>query len=209
MEGAGAAAGPIVLASSSPRRGGILRMLGIPFTVVRPGIDETGPFDDPERALRELALRKAEAAVGKGRPILAADTAVVVVGTVLGKPGSGAEAAEMLRRLSGRWHRVLTGVAVVDPPSGWSAAGVEETRVRFRDLDEREIRDYILSGEPFDKAGAYGIQGRASAMVDRIEGCYYNVVGLPVARSLSLLREAGYGYRYGGIARVGRPGAAR
>jgi septum formation protein len=179
-------------------------MLGIPFTVFRPGIDETGPYDDPERAVRELARRKAEAAGdGEGRPILAADTAVVVDGAVLGKPRSEAEAEAMLRRLSGRWHRVLTGVAVVAFSSGRSAAGVETTRVRFRDLDESEIRDYILSGEPFDKAGAYGIQGRASAMVERIEGCYFNVVGLPVVRSLALLREVGYGYRYGGITRIG------
>jgi septum formation protein len=120
--------------------------------------------------------------------VLGADTVVVADAEILGKPASSEDAARMLRRLSGRSHRVLTGVCLAEAPDKIQAAAESDTGVWFRKLDEAEIRDYVASGEPLDKAGAYGIQGRASRFVTRIEGCYFNVVGLPVALVDEMLR---------------------
>jgi septum formation protein len=187
-----------------------LRLLGIDHVVFEPEINEDNPPGAPAHMVREFAERKAEAAAGffDVQLILAADTAVVLDDVVMGKPRTAEEAADMLRRLSGKWHRVHTGIALRSAATEGSLVGEEVTDVRFRDLDETEVHDYILTGEPFDKAGAYGIQGRASAMVERIEGCYFNVVGLPVVRCLALMRELGYGYGYDGLYPIGRSGGA-
>jgi len=128
----------------------------------------------------------------KRRLVVGADTVVTLPGRVLGKPSSAAEAREMLEMLSGREHRVVTGVAVVDPAGGRSVAGAEETRVFFRNLTRAEIQAYVESGEPMDKAGAYAVQGLGALLVERIEGCYFNVVGLPLGLLAGLLGEFGY-----------------
>ncbi|OGF97916.1 MAG: septum formation protein Maf [Candidatus Glassbacteria bacterium RBG_16_58_8] len=195
---------PIVLASSSPRRSEILRILGIEHIVFKPEINEEHLPLEPGPLVRHLSMRKAEmaaSAVGGGL-ILSADTVVVLGEEIMGKPGTEGEARGMLNRLSGRWHRVFTGLTLIAPALSRSVSGEEVTAVKFRELEEWEIADYIRTGEPFDKAGGYGIQGKGAALVERIEGCYFNVVGLPVARLLTLLRELGGGYRYPGIIRL-------
>jgi septum formation protein len=193
----------LVLASASPRRQELLRNAGISFTVQPADIKETplegeSPRDCAERLAREKAL-----AVLRGRPqdcVLGADTIVVVDDLILGKPRDAGDAARMLRMLSGRTHAVITGVCVVAPVvSGqWPVASKtamrtasETTLVTMNDFSDDEIRDYIATGEPMDKAGAYAIQGIASRWIPRIEGDYSNVVGLPVALVYAMLRESG------------------
>lgn len=181
----------LILASASPRRQEILRNAGFEFEVWPSSVPED-PLDAeaPEAMVLRLAQQKAlqvAAAAPEGSVVLGADTVVVLDREILGKPADAADAARMLRQLSGRAHRVLTGVSIVEAPSRVAASAHEVTEVRFRPLTEAEIQDYVASGEPFDKAGAYGIQGRASRFVTRIEGCYFNVVGLPVALVDTLL----------------------
>jgi len=196
----------IVLASASPRRAALLRQLGIPFTVYRsaPGQDPEDlapaappPGEDPlraaEAAARRLAEAKAEAAA-QAYPalcVIGADTIVVAAGRFLGKPTDAADAAAMLRLLSGRTHHVVTGIALLrgQPPLRLAASSV--TRVWFRYLTDEEIERYVATGEPMDKAGAYGIQGRAAAFVERIEGDYSTVVGLPLPVLARFLARAG------------------
>ena len=179
---------PIVLASASPRRAELLRAAGIPFEVHPADVDET-PFAQelPEAHVRRLATAKAEAVRARlpGRTVLAADTIVVCDGRILGKPKDARDAGEMLAMLSGRGHTVLTGLAIVK--DGVMHVAVEATDVWFAELSSDEIAVYIESGEPMDKAGAYAVQGLASRFVERIEGNYANVVGLPVARVYRLL----------------------
>ena len=180
----------LVLASQSPRRKDLLSAAGLHFTVRVPQISEVrqegeSPRDYVERLAREKALA---VAVDPGEFILAADTTVVVDDEVLEKPSSPADAVRMLRLLSGREHEVMTGVCLRGP--GGLTSGVEVTRVSFVPLSEAEIAGYVASGEPMDKAGAYAIQGLASKFIDRVEGCYFNVVGLPVARVYRMLKEA-------------------
>ncbi|MBZ5515924.1 MAG: Maf family protein, partial [Acidobacteriia bacterium] len=139
------------------------------------------------RAAEEKALAVA-ATAPPGALVLAADTIVVAGNEILGKPADAADAARMLRVLSGATHRVITGVSLVTAPDRVEAARCETTLVTFRRLEEEEIANYLASGEPFDKAGAYGIQGLASKFVTRIEGCYFNVVGLPVALVYDMLK---------------------
>jgi septum formation protein len=197
----------LVLASASPRRQELLRNAGIPFTAQPADINETplaneSPRDCAERLAREKAL-----AISQKRPqnyVLGADTIVVVDDKILGKPRDAADADRMLRLLSGRTHKVVTGVCLVTPsmlvaPSmrssestldGRGARTVSEiTLVTMEKISDEEIRDYIATGEPMDKAGAYAIQGIASRWIPRIEGDYGNVVGLPVARVYAMLRE--------------------
>lgn len=183
----------VVLASQSPRRREILTSAGIPFEVRASGVDEVRlPGEEPAAYVLRLASEKAQVAVRDEREfVLAADTTVVCEGEVLEKPGGFEDACRMLTLLSGREHEVLTGVCLYHAGRHWSA--VETTRVRFLPLSQLEIRAYVSTGQPMDKAGAYGIQGLASRYIDRIEGCYFNVVGLPVSRVWRLLREAGYG----------------
>ncbi|MFH1279616.1 MAG: Maf family protein [Candidatus Eisenbacteria bacterium] len=189
--------GGLGLVSTSPRRAELLRAAGVPFRVIPPaegseggGGDGKGGKEDPERLAALHAEAKArsvpEASAGI---LLAADTVVVSPGgRILGKPADGEEAAAMLRLLSGAEHRVVTAVFALRPSDGRCAGGAEGTAVHFRDLSEEEIGAYVATGEPMDKAGAYGIQGIGGLLVSGIRGCYFNVVGLPLARTREILR---------------------
>lgn len=186
----------IILASESPRRKALLELIGV-SCIVQPA-DVSEDWDgssDPREAARHLALRKAKHVARQHTDglVIGADTIVALDGELLGKPRSEAEAQAMLQRLAGRTHSVVTGVAVVDARSGHVAAGTETTRVTFRPLRSSEIARYVATGEPLDKAGAYGIQGKGALLVSRIEGCYPNVVGLPLVRLAQLLSEFGVG----------------
>ena len=176
----------IVLASGSPRRAEILANAGIAFERIVPrDVDETpAPGEEPRDYVMRLARQKA-AAVEDPRIVLGADTTVAIDGEILGKPADSADAARMLRLLSGRVHEVLTGICL---RGGGEVVDVASTRVWFAELSAAEIAAYASSGEPLDKAGAYGIQGLASKFVERIEGCYFNVMGLPVALVYRYLR---------------------
>jgi septum formation protein len=171
----------LILASQSPRRREILERAGITFEVCVSGVDESvAAGETPGRHVRRLARAKAEAVpLPPGSVVLGADTVVVVDGEILGKPADAGEAARMLRRLAGRWHEVVTGICL--RAAGGVSVDAETTRVRFTPLTEDEIRLYVASGEPLDKAGGYAIQGLASKFIDRVEGCYFNVVGLPIS----------------------------
>jgi septum formation protein len=171
----------LVLASQSPRRAEILRQAGIPFVVRTAPVDETPlPGERPEDCVRRLAAMKALAVpCAVDEIVLGADTTVVIDGDMLGKPAGAAEARRMLASLSGRRHEVVTGICLrrsTETVRDWAA-----TSVWFAPMTAHEIRDYVASGEPMDKAGAYAIQGLASKFIEKIEGCYFNVVGLPVA----------------------------
>lgn len=172
----------LILASASPRRKALLSLFGIPFTVRAADIDETmdpekPPFDEVARVSRSKAL-----AVSRGEEdiVIAADTIVVCQGKVLGKPHSEKEAAAMLRLLSGRDHQVMTGCTILFGDR--AETFTEVTSLHFRPLSEKEILKYVQSGEPMDKAGSYGIQGGAALFCEKLEGDYYNVMGLPVCR---------------------------
>ena len=179
----------LVLASASPRRREILERLGFEFEVLPAGVEENDiSCADHARFAVLLARKKAEAG-RRARPlatIIAADTIVVCGDARLGKPVDEADASSMLRSLSGRAHEVITGVAVI-APDGRRLAEAETTRVYFRALTEDEIARYVGTSEPFGKAGAYAIQGYAAPFIQRIEGCYFNVVGLPVSLLFTLL----------------------
>jgi|WetSurMetagenome_2_1015567.scaffolds.fasta_scaffold147269_2 septum formation protein len=181
----------LVLASASPRRKEILERLGFEFEVLPAGVDETGvSCPDHSRFATLLAVKKAEE-TRRARPlatIVAADTIVVCGDARLGKPVDGADASSMLRSLSGRAHKVVTGVAII-APDGRRFMGAERTRVYFRDLSGDEVARYVATGEPFGKAGAYAIQGFAAPFIRKIEGCYFNVVGLPVSLLFTLLAK--------------------
>ena len=171
----------LILASGSPRRRELLERMGYSFTVLSPDVDEHVDAE-PRQAVAILARRKALAAAEGLRDgvVLAADTLVAVDGEALGKPGDEAEARAMLMRLSGREHEVFTGVCLMDAATGRIEVHVERTGVVFRALDIGEIDRYVATGEPMDKAGAYGIQGGAAAFVESYSGSYENVMGLPV-----------------------------
>jgi septum formation protein len=189
----------LVLASASPRRQELLRNADIAFTVQAAGVSEV-PFagESPRDCAERLAGEKARA-VSRERPhdlVLGADTIVVVDGLMLGKPRDPADAARMLGLLSGRAHEVITGVCLMGPGQSAATPAFEDTRsettrVMMHRLTERDIASYVSSGEPMDKAGAYAIQGRASRWISRIEGDYFNVVGLPVTLVFRMLREHG------------------
>ncbi|SHI98014.1 Maf family protein [Desulfofundulus thermosubterraneus] len=185
---------PIYLASSSPRRSMLLEQLGLPFTVVAPEVaEEVQEGLPPHQLVETLALRKAgavEPSISKGL-VVAADTVVVWQGKVLGKPADAREAAEMLSLLAGNEHEVFTGLAVMEKPSGRRVVTHERTRVRFRPLTTEEIARYVATGEPLDKAGAYAAQGLGAIFIAGIRGCYFNVVGLPLARLAQVLKEFG------------------
>ena len=180
----------LVLASQSPRRREILRQAGIPFTVRATDVDESVlASESPADYVQRLAEAKAysiEAAAGE--MVLGADTTVVIDGEILAKPADAADARRMLARLSGRRHEVLTGICL--RRGGHAILDYATTGVVFAALSDREIDEYVASGEPMDKAGAYAIQGLASKFVERIEGDYFNVMGLPVALVYRLLQQA-------------------
>lgn len=184
----------LVLASASLRRAELLKKIGLDF-IVRPAVTEEiiKPKLDLLEQVKGLALQKARA-VAETLPaglVIGADTIVVLGQEVLGKPNSREMAVQMLSRLSGQQHQVLTGVALVDSQSGQAISEVESTLVQFRTLTLEEITAYVKTGEPLDKAGAYGIQEKGAILVERIEGCYFNVVGLPLARLVRMLKEMG------------------
>lgn len=188
----------LILASASPRRAEILRNAGFDFEILPTEVDESvRPRESAAEYVRRLAEEKARAAAQKlaakfqrdSAVIIAADTSVVLGEIILGKPTSLEEARAMLRRLSGKTHDVLTGLAVLPLRNADIQPAVESTRVTFARMTAHEIEDYVASGEPFDKAGAYAIQGRCGRFITRIEGCYFNVMGLPLARLYSILRE--------------------
>lgn len=184
---------PFVLASASARRKALLEQTGFRFEAVPSGIDEqVEPGLSPERLVQALALRKARCVAAR-RPdalTLGADTVVALAEDILGKPDGPAEAKHMLRRLSGVTHSVYTGIALVHPPSNRTAQAAERTDVTFHTLSDAEIADYVASGSPLDKAGAYGIQdSRGPFFVRRIKGDYYNVVGLPLHRFYRIMKE--------------------
>ena len=188
----------LILASASPRRAEILRNAAIPFETQITLVDESLlPRELPGDYVRRLAFEKARAAADARRDrddalFIGADTAVVAATEILAKPESDEDARRMLRLLSGATHEVHTGLALLRRPDEIERVVEEITRVSFAPLSEDEIAGYIATGEPFDKAGGYGIQGIAGRYVTRIEGCYFNVMGLPLARLWSLLKEFGW-----------------
>lgn len=186
----------LILASASARRAEILRDAGISFETLSTNVDESPRRGESVEAMvLRLAEAKARAAVASlNSPqetaiVIGADTVVDLDGEALGKPGSAHAAGEMLRRLSGRMHRVVTGLAVIRVPDGNTRLELETTQVRFATLTPEEIQQYAATDEPLDKAGAYAIQGVAGRYVERIEGCYFNVVGLPLARLHRILKD--------------------
>jgi septum formation protein len=183
-------AAPILLASTSPQRRAILEQLGVPFDVVHPEYEEDDAATaSPVDLVRAHAVGKARSVAGQagGRPVLGVDTTVVLDGSVFGKPGDPEEAAEMLEALGGRTHEVVSGLCLVTP--GWEEVADETTRVSFRPLAPRDIAAYVSAREWEGRAGAYAIQGRGAALVERIDGDYLNVVGLPAALLIRLLAE--------------------
>jgi septum formation protein len=188
-------ASPLLLASRSPQRRAILEQLGIRFEVQPQDVSELGAGADPELVVLENARRKAHAAAaGRERTVLGVDTEVLIDGELLGKAANEHEARSSLERLSGRDHTVLSGLCLLDPPDDplldhRERSGVAATKVTFRTLSPQLVSWYVETGEWRDRAGAYAIQGHGAALVDRVEGDYWNVVGLPVALLLELAPE--------------------
>lgn len=189
---------PVVLASSSPRRRELLGLLGITPEVVPANIEEVHrPHETPTEYVLRLAREKCAAVRREGALVIAADTTVALKGQLLEKPRDADDAVRMLSLLQGRDHQVHTGLAV--RYQGREASGVESTRVWFTRLTESQIRAYVATGEPMDKAGAYGIQGYGAVIVEKIEGDYFTVMGLGLARLVKLLAEVGLAYRFGDL----------
>jgi len=186
----------LILASSSPRRAEILANAGLPFSVLSSAVDESPyPSEAPAALVQRLANAKADLVTARAvgpAIILAADTVVVLDDKILGKPSSIEDARHMLQQLSGRTHSVLTGVAVIRLPDGERRQFIESTLVHFRPITDEELSSYLATEEPYDKAGAYAIQGQAGRYIPRIEGCYFNVVGLPLSRVLTELQALGW-----------------
>jgi len=189
----------LILASASPRRAEILRDAGIAFEICETRVDETVLAGETARAMvARLAEAKAREAAAQfldqpaDRIVIGADTTVQLNGEILGKPRDTEHAREMLRKLSGRTHHVLTGISLLRLPGESTRAAVEDSAVTFATLPENEIEAYVSTGEPLGKAGGYAIQGIAGRFIPRIDGCYFNVVGLPLARTYTLLRELGW-----------------
>lgn len=184
---------PLILASQSPRRKKLLKQIGLKFRVVPSSVDEIFVSNiSPSENARLLAVKKAEDIARRIRRgiVIGADTIVVRDHHLLGKPTTAREAVQMLQLLSEKSHYVYTGIALVDAQTKKKISTVEKTEVHFRKIDLKEIKSYVASGSPMDKAGAYGIQDDYGAVfVERINGCYYNVVGLPLARFYTLLQE--------------------
>jgi len=189
----------MILASASPRRAQILRDAGIPFEIARANVSERRKRGENAVVMtRRLAQAKAKAVAAKlGKKqleaiVVGADTTVQVDGELLGKPQSSAEARKMLRKLSGKSHLVVTSVAAIRLPDHAQAIVTETTRVRFAPLSADDIDEYVATGEPLDKAGSYAVQGVGGRFIERIDGCYFNVVGLPLARLYRMLSKLGW-----------------
>src|ERR1700730_3634985 len=186
----------LILASASPRRAEILRGAGIAFAVLSSAVDETPfPGESPHDIVQRLASAKAELVAARAigpAIVIAADTVVALEGQIIGKPRSTDDARHILEQLASRTHSVLTGVALIRLPDGERRSFVETTHVHFSALSSDEIFRYRATDEPYDKAGAYAIQGRAGRYIQRVEGCYFNVVGLPLARLSQELAELGW-----------------
>lgn len=185
---------PVILASNSPRRKELLRQIGVAFLSDPADVDERVlPGETPEGYAVRVALDKARVAAARAGTgiVIAADTIVVRGGTVLGKPVDAADAVRMLSMLAGGMHEVMTGVAVMDATTGKLLTRVAVTRVWFRSLTPEEVAAYVSTNEPLDKAGAYGIQEKGALLVEKIEGCYFNVVGLPLSILREMLKEFG------------------
>ncbi len=186
----------LILASASPRRAEILRSAGFPFTVISSAVDETPfPGESPHEHVQRLGAAKAELVAARAvgpAIVIAADTVVALDGQIIGKPRSTDDARRILEQLSSRTHSVLTGVTLIRLPDSERRSFVETTHVHFSALPREEILGYLATDEPYDKAGAYAIQGRAGRYIPRIEGCYFNVVGLPLARLHHELIELGW-----------------
>jgi septum formation protein len=188
---------PIVLASGSPRRKQLLEMLRIPFRVIPPDVDEhVLPGETPDAYVTRLSRAKAQAVAARapGEVILAADTTVVLGGKIFEKPTSPQHAVEMLEQLQGRTHEVLTAVAVAE--NGRLEQALDVSRVTFRSNDRRTLEEYVATGEPLDKAGAYAIQGLGAPLIERVEGDFFGVMGLPLRLALDLLAKFGRPYRF-------------
>lgn len=182
---------PLILASGSPRRRELLDLMGLTYTVETPDVDES--FSGrPSETVMEISRRKAAAVAARHSDsvIIAADTLVFADGA-LGKPHTPERAKEMLRSLAGNWHHVYTGITVINTRSGRTLRNVDKTRVHLVSMTEQEIDAYVATGEPLDKAGAYGIQGMGGMFVDRIDGSYSNVVGLPMSMLRIMLAQVG------------------
>jgi len=182
----------IILASASPRRKQLLEQVGLMFEILPSDIDEEiFIHNDPIQNIQAIALNKAQNVAMRIQSglVIGADTQVIIDGRTLGKPIDKTDAMNMLSALNGKMHKVITGVAIIDVETGMCETWAETTIVKFRRLTLDEIISYIESGEYEGKAGSYGIQGRAAAFVERIEGCYFNVVGLPVSRLMERLRR--------------------
>jgi len=196
---------PLILASASPRRKECLSMLGLTFTVEPADVsEEILPKENPEEYVKRLACEKA-LKVAQIRPeavVIGGDTVVLLDNDILGKPDSPEDAEDMLLRLSGRTHTVASGLAIV-LPSGEVRSGVATTEVVFRSFKREVARAYVDTEEPFDKAGAYGIQGLGAVLVSEIRGDYYTVVGLPIYLLINLLEECGLEYWFGSIHEAG------
>ncbi|MCK9418481.1 MAG: Maf family protein [Nitrospirae bacterium] len=185
----------IILASNSPRRKELLRQIGLDFRVDPADVDERIlPGESPEEYAVRVALDKARVAAARAGTgiVIAADTIVVLDDKILGKPADTGDAERMLMMLSGNEHRVITGLVVMDAATGKVLTRTSITRVWFRKLAPLEITSYVASGEPLDKAGAYGIQECGALLVDKIDGCYCNVVGLPLSLLAEMLRDFGF-----------------
>lgn len=190
----------VILASQSPRRRELLTLIGIHHEVQPADIDETvWPGEQPVPHCERLARAKAHTLATQNRDavVIGSDTIVVVDGDILGKPADQADAVRMLERLAGREHTVYTAVAVAH--DGQTLSGVEEVGVRFRALTRAQIAAYVETGEPMDKAGAYGIQGYGATIVERVDGDYFAVMGLPLGRLVGLVRALGFSYNFGAI----------
>jgi nucleoside triphosphate pyrophosphatase len=188
---------PIILASGSPRRRQLLEMLRIPFRVIVPDVDEHVFADEaPDVYVTRLSRAKADAVAPRapGEVILAADTTVVLDAEIFGKPESPGQAVAMLRRLQGRTHEVMTAVTVAR--DGVSEQALDVSRVTFRPADEAMLTAYVATGEPLDKAGAYAIQGLGAPLIERVDGDFFGVMGLPVRLALDLLARFGRPYRF-------------
>jgi len=193
--------GQLVLASSSPRRRELVALLdlSLPVLILSTNADEDTPEDwSPTQIVEQLALRKANAAIEQLQGentlhavVIGADTIVVLDGQVMGKPKDTADAVRMLSALQGREHEVYTGVATIGTADGQAIVRHRKTRVSMKPMDERQIRRYVATGEPMDKAGSYAIQGLGATIVDKIDGCYFNVVGLPLSLLTDMLDAFG------------------